>query len=465
MKKFFIVMTLIGLLSFAWASNIDDAVNWMYQNGLTIHDNSISFKPNKSIRRDEAAKFFVEFAKLIWKTNYVKNDNECNFQDINKSWSKLKDYVVRSCKLWLIGPIQSISHTISIGNWWIAWIKKNDIKNFSPARELRNATAVTVLVRLIDGNKVETWFNNWTDYYYLKANELNILKGVNMKEREGFTTRWNLAKIIYNASKLYNIDQLTGKKTSKVITKTYEISKYKDITKAWNYILKNDLNLWKNILSIKANDVTLDCWWFKIFSDWYDLVYLYWNNITIKNCTLEHTNGGTSCIHNRWSWKKIKIENNKFLNCGGIAILFNNLSNWLINWNEIIGNWRAGNIWWSPTQTCMIFRNTINSTIQDNITNNCGLWLKLEKSSGNKFLRNEFKNSMWWIDAWGINNNNFEYNTISTKKIWWWPAYRNAFYINNTANIFNKSTCKNNKLIGNEMTGPVNLEKCAEIID
>ena len=64
MKKLLLAMTcLVCFSSFALADTVDDAISWMYDNGLTIHNNKADFKATKWLRRDEAAKFFVNFSK------------------------------------------------------------------------------------------------------------------------------------------------------------------------------------------------------------------------------------------------------------------------------------------------------------------------------------------------------------------------------------------------------------------
>jgi hypothetical protein len=48
MKKFLITMTFVLFFSsFASANTVDDAITWMYDNDLTIHDNKIDFNANK----------------------------------------------------------------------------------------------------------------------------------------------------------------------------------------------------------------------------------------------------------------------------------------------------------------------------------------------------------------------------------------------------------------------------------
>lgn len=95
---------LLGLLfmcSISSAAVLDDAIGWMYDNWLTIHDSKTTFNTNRWLRRDEAAKFFVNYAKELNQTEYVKTADQCVFSDINNARSDLRGIVVESCRLWL----------------------------------------------------------------------------------------------------------------------------------------------------------------------------------------------------------------------------------------------------------------------------------------------------------------------------------------------------------------------------
>lgn len=63
----------ISFFSFSYATESieDDSMHRMYPNGLTIHQYPVDFKPEKWLRRDEGAKFFVEFSKLLGKSTYI----------------------------------------------------------------------------------------------------------------------------------------------------------------------------------------------------------------------------------------------------------------------------------------------------------------------------------------------------------------------------------------------------------
>ena len=161
----------------ATTSVLDKAISWMHDNGLTIYSTAATFKSTTWLRRDEAAKFFVEFAKIAGKTGYVKTDSQCAFSDISKSWSDLKGTVIESCKLWLFQWTKGI---------------------FNPQNKLTNEQAIAVLVRLIAGNQSESWVNRRSDNYYKIANSLNLLSNVSMTSQKLTATRGNVAIIIYN---------------------------------------------------------------------------------------------------------------------------------------------------------------------------------------------------------------------------------------------------------------------------
>ncbi|MEX0598164.1 MAG: S-layer homology domain-containing protein [Candidatus Paceibacterota bacterium] len=44
---------------------ISTAINWMYSNGLTSFNTIGSFRPNDNLTREQASKFFAEFAEKI----------------------------------------------------------------------------------------------------------------------------------------------------------------------------------------------------------------------------------------------------------------------------------------------------------------------------------------------------------------------------------------------------------------
>ena len=165
-----------------WLNELKSAINWMYSKWLTIYNTPESFMYQNWLRRDEAAKFFVKYAKeVLWKT---PNPNIwCDFFDLDKARPDLHDIVVESCQLWLFQ--------------WYLW-------NFMPNQQLTNAQALAVFIRMIDWRKDETW-NHFATNYLIKAKELWIVQWLTLDDSSLFdkmTTRWNVALMIFRWSQL-----------------------------------------------------------------------------------------------------------------------------------------------------------------------------------------------------------------------------------------------------------------------
>jgi len=102
MKKCFLIL-LIGLLfpsTCTLADNLlDNAISRAYINKLTVYPERSGFLPENTIDRDEAAKFFVNFAKLIGKTTYTVDEEQCEFSDLEDAREDLQEYILESCRL------------------------------------------------------------------------------------------------------------------------------------------------------------------------------------------------------------------------------------------------------------------------------------------------------------------------------------------------------------------------------
>jgi len=134
MKNFYVILLLLLVSSFSFSfadSQLDGAVSWMHSNWLTKFDNASDFMSTQSLRRDEATKFFVQYAKESLGLS-PDTSKSCNFTDLDKARPDLKDLIKESCQLGLFQ--------------WYNW-------KFMPTQSLTNAQAITVLIRMIDGNK------------------------------------------------------------------------------------------------------------------------------------------------------------------------------------------------------------------------------------------------------------------------------------------------------------------------
>ena len=164
-----------------WLNELRIAINRMYGRWLTIYNTPDTFMYKNGLRRDEATKFFVKYAKdILW----IRPDTTkiwCKFTDLDKAWPDLKELIVESCQLWLFQ--------------WYQW-------KFMPDQQLTNAQALAVFIRMIDGWKDES-DGHFADNYLRKAQELWIVWWLSLNIRSLFdepTTRWDVALMIYRAS-------------------------------------------------------------------------------------------------------------------------------------------------------------------------------------------------------------------------------------------------------------------------
>lgn len=182
MKKLFLFLgiSIFSFCSFSIATTIEDAVAWAYTQKLTIHYSTEDFWSSKLIRRDEAAKFFVKFAKLLWKTSYIVNANQCIFFDKNQARDDLQDTIVEACRLGLF---------------------KGNNGKFNPTGNITNAEVIAVLVRLVDGYQPENG-SHWAENYYTRATALWLLNNVTMTNKDTPTQRGNIIISLYDARNL-----------------------------------------------------------------------------------------------------------------------------------------------------------------------------------------------------------------------------------------------------------------------
>lgn len=178
MKKLLFFLWLFFLPFVLLADNeLQESISWMNQQWLTIFDSPDSFMSDGWLRRDEAAKFFVNYAIKVLNKEIIE-DKDCSFKDANQARPDLKDVIIQACQLWLFQ--------------WYNW-------KFMPQEKLTNWQAITVFVRLIDGQKDESLWH-FAKEYFVKANQLNLLQNTNLQKESNFdiyTTRWDVAKMLF----------------------------------------------------------------------------------------------------------------------------------------------------------------------------------------------------------------------------------------------------------------------------
>lgn len=169
---------------------LNKAISWMYENDLTIFEKSDTFLPYNKIRRDEAIKIFVKFAKKILDLKEDSTSYECeSISDLDQTRSDLQKDIISACKLWIFDP---------------------KVWNFYPDEFLTNDQAIVFLIRLLDWFQTEAW-DYFATKYYQKAKDRGILNwlsnywdddrefyGNDKENLWKYTSRWELAILFYN---------------------------------------------------------------------------------------------------------------------------------------------------------------------------------------------------------------------------------------------------------------------------
>lgn len=150
----------------------------MYETGLTQFNTVDAFRPYDTLTREQAAKFYSEFAvKVLGKE--VSTAVQPDFTDLSSADASLKDSIVKSFQLGLFKGTNGM---------------------FMPQAPLTKAAALTVLVRATEGNQdenVEPWWSN----YFLKARELGLTKETDVYAIDRGITRYEVALMLYRSAK------------------------------------------------------------------------------------------------------------------------------------------------------------------------------------------------------------------------------------------------------------------------
>jgi hypothetical protein len=183
------------------------AINWMYDNWLTMYNNKSDFMWSSYITREQASKFFVQFASNVFGKDKWLISSYDTFSDIKNANPTLKDYIIYSSNMWLF-----------------KWINGK----FKPFDNLTKAQAVAVAIRIMKWYQDETqsipyrrhtavyWeditYNGWYSVYFNYADSYLATKRRwdydFTKLDSEYITREDLALILYN---LYVYDSYYNK--------------------------------------------------------------------------------------------------------------------------------------------------------------------------------------------------------------------------------------------------------------
>ena len=182
----FLILSLFWYYLFAYANSqtihtdqeFQKALDWMYQNQLTQYSQIQEFRPEYTLRRDEAAHFFINFVEQELEQTPAQEETP-NFEDLENAHEDLIPSIEKAAKYWLI-------------RW------DGNSNNFRPADPISRAEFFTVIVRALDGNKDENT-NPWWENYFQKARELGLTNETDSMAQNRDILRYEAGLVLFRS--------------------------------------------------------------------------------------------------------------------------------------------------------------------------------------------------------------------------------------------------------------------------
>ena len=194
----------VSLAIIAWNETLTDssefmeALNWMYDNGMTSYNTTESFMPYQTITRAQVAKMLDKFATTTNLTT-IRNQWNCEFSDVS-SQSEYKDSITRVCQ-----------YGVMAGS--------ND--KFSPDQIVTKAEFVAMLIRLFDWAKLDENVKPWWTEYYKRAIEIWLISAQDTVSFADEIARYDVATYLYRLKvRLTMYNNLNSTQLSDEILKT-----------------------------------------------------------------------------------------------------------------------------------------------------------------------------------------------------------------------------------------------------
>ena len=260
------------------------ALAWMYENWLTMYNNSGDYRMYDVLTREEAA-------KIIWQaynvfgldTGVVKNDS-CTFQDENLFNPTLSSHIANVCQWWLFQ--------------WSNW-------NYMPLNNLTKAQAMAVLVRMIEWKMSYELQTPWREQYYNKWKIIWLTNVENINEFDHDLTRYEIALMVYRMRSIMQSSQMKTLALNAMawieVNKTWIIDSQTVIDNLWTLVwwidpstdpelleaiyrmYDNGLTVYNTVSDFKPFDIFTREWWAKIFDKFSDMLWLGTNDEYLPN--------------------------------------------------------------------------------------------------------------------------------------------------------------------------------------
>ncbi|UFX83375.1 S-layer homology domain-containing protein [Candidatus Absconditicoccus praedator] len=153
---------------------LEDALKFMYEKGLTKYDNAAEYGLYRNLLREESSRMFSQFAKevLEMRPNYSRN---CSFSDIGQADGTLVEYIRQVCYLGIMRGSQ---------------------EKFWPKNQITRAEFITVLIRSTIGDMNEDHDPWWIEYWAVAVSE-GVSENESQEQMEEPITRYEAALMFY----------------------------------------------------------------------------------------------------------------------------------------------------------------------------------------------------------------------------------------------------------------------------
>ena len=180
-----------------------EAIYWMFDNGLTIHNNPSDYKPFDTLSKAAAAKIFDKFSTMLGlSTNEINSSSQCQFTDLWNLSAADKQYITNVCKKWIM-------------KW------NNNL--FSPNTNMNKSHFVASLIRMFEWKYLDENTNPWWQNYFNKAQDLGIVSPSDVMSFDSPITRYEVALFLYRFNVKYKmLTNLNSNRVSNEIMSTVE---------------------------------------------------------------------------------------------------------------------------------------------------------------------------------------------------------------------------------------------------
>lgn len=171
-----------ALASLGTGSELEEAIYWMYSNGLTKYDVVADYRPKDYVTREEAAKLIGKLFETL-QFPVVESALDCHFVDEDLFDPTLADWITQVC------------------TWGI--FRGNDKTHaYMPHDTLTKGQILAVLTRMLEGKMSnEQSTPRWIEYY-VKMKYLEVTNDTNLSRIDLPLTREQTALLIYRFKNL-----------------------------------------------------------------------------------------------------------------------------------------------------------------------------------------------------------------------------------------------------------------------